>query len=172
MGPSDLYVTVCKMTATPKFGGHMYCFVETPHDSLICKICARVPSGGPNPQPYRSRCCGCIFCKTCLEGLYFVKQDSAFCNACPVCHSETLTAIRDVKSYIKIGQLHIYCTNKKKGCEWQGELKDISSHLGNSDGCQFEEVKCFNKCGKLIERQYLTIHAETKCSRQTAGKYN
>ena len=52
-----------------------------------------------------------------------------------------------------------------KGCEWQGELNDISNHLGNSDGCQFEEVKCSNECGKMIERRYLTSHVETECPR-------
>ena len=46
----------------------------------------------------------------------------------------------------EIGSQKIYCTNKKKGCEWQGELNDINNHLGNSDGChdQFEVVKCSN----------------------------
>ena len=58
---------------------------------------------------------------------------------------------------------YIYCTNKEKGCKWQGELNDINNHLGNSDGCQFEEVKCSNECGKMIERQYLTSHVKTKC---------
>ena len=66
----------------------------------------------------------------------------------------------------EINSLHIYCTNKQKGCEWQGKLNDINSHLGNSDGCQFEEVKCSNECGKMIQRQYLTNHVETECPRR------
>ena len=32
-----------------------------------------------------------------------------------------------------------------------------------SDGCQFEEVKCSNECGKMIERRYLTSHVEIEC---------
>ena len=48
-------------------------------------------------------------------------------------------------------KLHIYRTNKEKGCEWQGELNDINSHLGNSDGCRFEKVKCSTECGKMTE---------------------
>ena len=63
----------------------------------------------------------------------------------------------------EVKELHIYCTNKEKGCEWQGELNNISNHLSNSDGCQFEEVKCSNECGKIIQRQYLTNHVETEC---------
>ena len=52
----------------------------------------------------------------------------------------------------EIRSLHIYCTNKEKGCKWQGELNDINNHLGSSDGCQFEGVKCSNECGEMIER--------------------
>ena len=43
------------------------------------------------------------------------------------------------------------CTNKERGCEWQGKLNDINNHLGNSDGCQFEDVKCANECGKRLQ---------------------
>ena len=67
---------------------------------------------------------------------------------------------------LEIRELHVYCTNKENGCKWQGELIDISNHLGNSNGCQFEEVKCFNECGKMTERQYLTSHVETECPRR------
>ena len=55
------------------------------------------------------------------------------------------------------------CTNKERGCEWRGELNHINNHLGNSDGCQFEDVKCSNECGKMLQRQYLTSHVETEC---------
>jgi len=42
----------------------------------------------------------------------------------------------------------------------------INNHLGNSDGCQFEEMKCSNECGKMMEQQYLTNHVETECPRR------
>ena len=62
--------------------------------------------------------------------------------------------------------ISIYCTNKEKGCEWQGKQNDIYDHLGNSDGCQFVEVKCSNECGKMIQRQYLNSHVENECPRR------
>jgi len=55
------------------------------------------------------------------------------------------------------------CTNRERGCEWQGDLSDINNHLENSDGCRFEEVKCFNVCGRMLQRQDLASHAETEC---------
>ena len=58
------------------------------------------------------------------------------------------------------------CTNKDKGCEWQGELKDINNHLENNDGCQFEDVTCTNGCGLVLERKYITTHVEITCQRR------
>ena len=70
-----------------------------------------------------------------------------------------------VALYREVRELHVYCTNREKGCEGHGEINNINNHLGNSDGCQFEEVKCSNKCGKMIQQQYLTSHVETECPR-------
>ena len=86
-------------------------------------------------------------------------------NKCPVCREEEAGFNKNYPIEREINSLHIYCTNKEKGCEWQGELNDINDHLGNSKGCQFEEVKCSNECGKMIQRQYLTSHVETECPR-------
>ena len=47
----------------------------------------------------------------------------------------------------------MFCTNKKKGCDWQGELNDISSHLDktNGDGCMYASVECTNGCGETLQ---------------------
>ena len=145
--------------ATPNdIAGYDYEFVNTPPDRVICKICYL-----PSRDPYLSECCGHVFCKSCLDN---VKKASAITNACPVCRDEEFTTFRNKAIDREVRWLHIYCTNKEKGCKWQGELNDINNHLGNSDGCQFEGVKCSNECGKMIERQYLTSHVETECPRR------
>ena len=144
--------------ATPNIGGYYYSFVDTPHDRYICKICHL-----PSRDPYLSVCCGHVFCKSCLDN---VKKASAITNACPVCRDEEFVTFPNRQLDREVNSLHIYCTNKEKCCKWQGELNNISHHLGNSDGCQFEEVKCSNECGKMIERQYLTSHVEIECPRR------
>ena len=157
--------------ATPneRSAGYKYKFVDTPHDRYICKIC-RHPCRDAN----LSRCCGQNFCKSCLDigkdlnkpstGLFsfwhFNKKTAA---TCPSCQNNELDTFPNVQADREIRSLHVMCTNKERGCEWQGELNDINSHLGNSDSCQFADVKCSNECGKVLQRQYLTDHVETEC---------
>ena len=114
-------------------------------------------------DPYLSVCCGHIFCKSCLDN---VKKSPTTSDVCPVCRDEEFVTFPQKEANREINSLHIYCTYKEKGCEWQGELNDINNHLGNSDGCQFEEVKCSNECGEMIQHQYLTSHVETECPRR------
>ena len=87
-----------------------------------------------------------------------------FSNVCPVCRSEEFAIFFNKQADRAIRSLHIFCTNKEQGCEWQGEVNDISGHLGN---CVFQVINCPNKCGKCLQRQLLTTHVEIKCPRRT-----
>ena len=141
--------------ATPNsMGGYDYSFVEAPHDRFICKICHL-----PSRNSHLSVCCGHLFCKSCLDN---TKGATAF-TACPMCRNEDFKTFPNKAVDREVRGLHVYCINKEKGCEWQDELNKVDNHLRNSDGCQYEEVKCSNKCEKMIQRQYLSIHVETKC---------
>ena len=139
-------------------GGYDYSFTYAPPDRLVCKLCLF-----PSRVPYLSACCGHLFCKYCL---HYMKNTSAIIYGCPICRDTEFVTLPNKQAEREIKSLRVYCTNKEKGCEWQGELNDIDNHLRNSDGCQFEEVKCSNECGKMIERQYLTSHVETECPRR------
>ena len=145
--------------ATPtEYGGYEYKFVNPVPDRCVCNICHL-----PSRDAYMTgRCCeGQTICKSCLDQW----QITAGNMKCPVCREEEGGFSQNYHLKREIKSLHIYCTNKEKGCEWQGELNDINNHLGNS-GCQFEEVKCSNECGKMIQRRYLTSHVETECPRR------
>ena len=146
--------------ATPtSYGGYEYKFVNPPPDRCICNICHL-----PSRDAYMTgQCCeGQTICKSCLDQW----QITAGNMKCPVCRKEEGGFYPNYHIKREIKNLHIYCTNKEKGCEWQGELNNINNHLGNSNGCQFEQVKCSNECGKMIQRQYLTSHVETVCPRR------
>ena len=133
-------------------GGYEYQFVDTPSDMFVCKICQY-----PSREPHLSGCCGHTFCKSCLEA---ARRPTTITKTCTICRDEEYTTIPNKQVDRTIRSLRVFCTNKEKGCEWQGEVNDIINHLGNSDGCQFEDVTCSNDCGKCLQRQYLTGHVE------------
>ena len=139
--------------ATPgEIGGYEYKFVETPHDRFFCKICIH-----PCRDPYLSGCCGHNFCKSCIDNARKIA------GTCPFCRDEEFSKLPNKQADREIRSLDVMCTNKERGCEWQGELCDINTHLGNSDGCQFEDIRCSNECGKMLQRQYLISHVENEC---------
>ncbi|XP_065901532.1 TNF receptor-associated factor 4-like [Dysidea avara] len=142
-------------TVITEAGGYDHHFVATAPDRLVCKICQC-----PSRDPYLSVCCGHNFCKSCLDG---AKKAVSVAHVCPLCRNEMFQTVPNRQADREIRSLHVMCTNKERGCEWQGELNDINNHLGNSDGCQFENVKCSNECGKMLQRQYMTSHVETEC---------
>ena len=135
-------------------GGYNYRYVESPLDRLVCNICQFL-----SRDPHLSVCCGHIFCKSCLDG----SRKATISTACSVCQNEEFVTSPNKQADREIKSLWVMCTNKERGCEWQGELSDINNHLGNNDGCQFEDVKCSNECGKMLQRRHLTIHAEAEC---------
>jgi len=138
-------------------GGYEYQFIASPPDWLICNICRY-----PSRQPYLSDCCGNTFCKSCLE---HGKKDATV-DSCPICLKTLLDGTPCKQADQTIRSLHVFCTNKEKGFEWQGEVKDIDDHLGSRDGCQFEEEICSVGCGKQLQRQYLTSHNKNDCVRR------
>ncbi|XP_065914867.1 TNF receptor-associated factor 3-like [Dysidea avara] len=140
---------------TAPIGGYEYQFVTTPPDWLMCCICHY-----PGKEPYLSGCCGQTFCKSCLEG---VEETTIINAACPMCRCEKYVTIPNKQADRLVRSLHVLCTNKERGCEWQGEVNDIIGHLESNEGCSFQDVKCPNECGKCTQRQYLTSHVENEC---------
>ena len=151
------YMALVTRLTPSSYGGYDHDFVSQPPDRLVCKICHF-----PSRNPYLSVCCGHLFCKSCLDNVEAV----AITDVCPVCRDEEFVTFPNKAVDREVKSLCMHCTNKKNGCEWQGELNDIDHHRRSIDGCQFEEVKCSNECGKAIQRQYLTSHVETECPRR------
>ena len=138
-------------------GGYDYQFVETPPDMFMCKICHF-----PSKEPYLSECCGHTFCKSCID--HAKKATIFYFCLCPVCRNEEFKTVRNKQNERVIKSLQVYCTNKAKGCEWQGEINNINYHLESSDGCPYEEVACPTNCDtKLLQRKYLNNHLENQC---------
>lgn len=155
--------------ATPdnqmSMGGYDYQFVEVPPpDWLMCNICQY-----PSKDPCLSLCCGNVFCKSCLEG---VKQATITVKSCPICRDEVFKTVLHKQADRAVKSLRIFCVNKEKGCEWQGEVNHINNHLEKNTGCQYKDVKCPNGCGKMLQRGLLSNHEQDECShRKVNCKY-
>ena len=78
-----------------------------------------------------------------------------------MCRSEEFSTVTNKQVDRAVRSLLVFCTNNRKGCEWQGEVNGIPNHFRNSNGCQFDS--CLNDCGKSIQWQFLTSHVEDEC---------
>jgi len=134
-------------------GGYDHKFVSTPHDRFVCKICDL-----PCRDPHLTVCCGHNLCKSCLDN---VKKTT---EVCPICRDEQFFTVPNKQADREIRSFYVLCANNDRGCEWQGEVNDISNHLLTNNGCQYMDVNCPNNCGRLLQRRGLTSHVEADCS--------
>jgi len=142
-------------TQARDFGGYEYQFLNPPADGsdVLCKICCL-----PSRDPYLSQCCGHTFCKSCIDG---TKKTSTVSNACPMCRDKEFPTVPNKQIDRTIKSLYVFCNNKSKGCDWQGEVNDITKHLTS---CPYEGVICDNNCGESVQRQHLSDHLVKHCS--------
>ena len=130
-------------------GEYDYTFVAPgPSNEQMCLICHLVAR-----KACQANCCGKIFCKGCLEKLRQYSDEFS----CPNCRTNLNGRyFEDTRADREISQLQIYCTNMEKGCNWQGNLKDIIK------ACRNEEVTC-DKCDDVMQRHQLEIHNSDEC---------
>ena len=161
-----------------------YKFLDKTED-YECPICTLVLN-----SPVQTRCCGTVFCKSCIEqwrtpsiltsGMH--QRGGASPSCCPQCRSSPLQCYDDKRTERMIKNLNVTCTNHKSGCKWTGELRNLSSHLSNTNtsGCQYQMVPCPRKCGENILRSQIVKHSVEACIHrkvqckfcQTTGYYN
>ena len=138
---------------------------EVPEQIEIeCPVCLHILT-----DPHLVTCCGHNFCGSCIER---VKASN---GSCPMCKEEEYQSFIDKKCLRIINGLEVYCSNKKKGCQWKGELKNMSTHLNKEkrEGeCQYEEVKCgYKKCQERKQRRYLEDHEDKECPQRLVVCY-
>ena len=122
---------------------------------IECPVCLNILA-----NPHLVSCCGHNFCESCIER---VKASN---GACPMCKERDFQAMVNKERLRIINGLQVYCPNRRRGCQWNGELKNLSTHLnkGKREGeCQYEEVKCRYKCREIAQRQQLKHHEDNKC---------
>ena len=135
--------------ATYSYKGVEYQFVSTQTEfleELKCAICLELVS-----DPVQTSC-GHLFCGECIEGITYCPNDR-----------EIFTTTPDHFNKRRVRNFKVKCHNKKRGCQWQGNLGDAEKHINTN--CDYQIVKCNNEgCDVGIERRYLLHHMHSECS--------
>lgn len=138
-------------------GGYNYHFLDNDlPGEFICTICTYIAC-----DPQQVSCCHKIFCKTCLQELS--RSTRPFKPKCPLCNVKRFTAFSDGLRNRKIMDLKVYCTNIEEGCNWQGTVTSIVTHLNR---CPYQLVRCSNDCGEQIRRMSLEMHLMDSCTQR------
>ena len=141
-----------------QIGGYNYYFADKKRllDKCTCPKCRLVQR-----EAHRVKCCGKIYCKSCLDDLKRKRKN------CPNCRSSLYGENKyfpDNKMIKMIDNFAIYCNNNDKGCHWKGHLKDFEkNHLPK---CSYQTFGCSNNCGENLQRRELDRHLKQVCPRR------
>ena len=107
-----------------RFGGYD-CEIIKPPPSVYqtkCPICHLILR-----DPYESKCCDHSFCYTCSQR---VQKDN---SPCPWCRNDKLEVKQNRSMRRALNQLEVFCTYRRGGCKWRGELRDLQAHIHKTD---------------------------------------
>ena len=107
-------------------------------------------------QPVLMSCCGQHFCESCLKKWYAEQG-----NKCPHCRNTGVTYLLNKERVRDINELRVYCSNKSKGCTWEGELGSLDGHVESN--CGFTEIDCPKRCKMKLLRDKMSDHIRDSC---------
>ena len=117
-------------------------------EKYLCPICHELLF-----EPVQTSC-GHLFCGRCLKRL---KSKN-----CPSCRTQfSREPLEDKFNEREVKNLIVKCLSNPRGCVWEGELSNASSHV--NDVCEYQLVQCPNKCGEKMERRGIEKHKKDKC---------
>ena len=139
-------------------GGYSNEFVDPVPEDYYCPVCLQVLR-----DAQLTSCCGYHFCFTCIETVYGAGKP------CPRCKNADFTILLDRQLTSRIKALKVYCKFKQEGCQWEGPLEQLETHLndGKAEGeCDILPVKCPLGCGCKMARSMIQTHQEHDCPRR------
>ena len=146
---------------SPPDGGFDCEFIDQPPRRSQCPICLLVPR-----DPQQTPCCGKAFCKACISKIREKNQP------CPTCKAEDFHYFPDKGLQQELYSSKVYCANKFRGCDWEGELRELELHLNTNpdngkemEGCKFQLVNC-SHCQNAYLRREVTEHQNKECGKR------
>ena len=93
-------------------------------------------------EPQLTACCGKHLSKAAAAR---IKEEG---KACPMCKDSKLVTVPSKFYGRMVRELKVFCTNKDRGCPWEGELGDLDCHVRtcekkNNPLLPIKEVWCF-----------------------------
>ena len=128
-----------------------YDFMNKLPERYTCLVCSSVQF-----QPVLVSCCGQHFCNSCLQR-WFQQQGTK----CPHCRETGITSIVNKQQVRDINDLMVYCSNKSKGCRWEGKIGAVDEHTRSK--CTYTLLDCPNKCKEKVFRSVLETHLRDSC---------
>ncbi len=133
-------------------------FTEMPPKAVQheCPICLQTLK-----EPYQATCCGYSFCNFCIDKV------KATNKPCPTCNAEDFDIYPNKGLKRSLYEFKVYCSHKKEGCNWVGELGELKNHLNTESevGCKFAWIKCLH-CVRFLQRLNIALHQDSYCSQR------
>ena len=161
-----------KADPNPSYTRKDLSFVKEPPEeiSIECQKCLQIMS-----KDISLTSCGHHFCTSCIRRVLDKK------GSCPTCRATSYKIFPDTDRQRYIRGLQVYCSNKKDGCTWKGELKNLSGHINKNKregDCQFQVVRCRYWDGEINigctvrkKRADLAKHEGNECIIGALGKW-
>lgn len=122
-------------------------------EQLHCQLCSVTLE-----NQLLTSCCSNNVCESCM------KSTQEGVDHCPLCKSEPVNETIDKQFQRLIDEQIVHCSQKERGCSWEGKQVDLKDHLDSSDkeGCQYVLTPCL-ECKKKVYRSELKQHMDEEC---------
>ena len=95
-----------------------YWFIEELPSDYKCPVMLEVLL-----EPHQTACCGQHLSQ---DATVRIKKEK---GECPLCKDPNFQTTEDKYFRRKVYELGVFCPNKRRGCEWEGELGDLDHHV-------------------------------------------
>ena len=141
------------MSDSEQTQGYQCEFIDSVPEDLYCKKCNHVAR-----KFTITSCCGESYCHACIADI----QEQG--KPCPACGEKEYTTLQQIKYQKRINCLQLYCSMKKRGCDWSGTLEQLDTHLDpDQDNCQYVDTKCPLNCHMTIPKNKVEQHVAQHC---------
>ena len=133
-------------------------FVIAPPQDRFCPVCTELLT-----EPFLSDC-GHHVCRECRGRIMASGK-----TECPTCRGPNLLSDARLNKHLQreIYDLKVHCKHHEAGCQWVGELRDLTDHLDLvRRNCEYLLLPCSFGCGQRVRRRAMKHHKLHECPKR------